>query len=201
MRWTVGARSGGRERFLNQNRPPLGMSCYIRPRRGGASVYFTVYLAERGSGLLMEEILRLRAAVREVHEARPFHIGAWVVLPDHIHAVWTLPPGDSDFSTRWSAIKARFSRGLPPGARRASHETRREKAIWQRRFWEHHVRDVAEYDRLVRYCRDNPVKHGLVERAVDWPYSSIHRDIRLGLVEAERGGDLSDGRHERKIAV
>lgn len=165
------------------------MSCYIRPRRQGASIFFTVNLAERSSRLLVDEILRLRAAVREVRGARPFHIDAWVVLPDHMHAVWTLPPGESDYSTRWSAIKARFTRGLPAGERRRSHELRREKAIWQRRFWEHHVRDLEEYRRLVRYCWGNPVKHGFVENAADWPYSSIHRDIRLGLVEPEWAGD------------
>lgn len=176
------------------------MSCYIRPCRGGASVFFTVYLAERGSRLLVDEVLRMRAAVRQVRGARPFHIDAWVVLPDHIHAVWTLPPGDSDVSTRWSAIKARFSRGLPPGEWRASHVARREKAIWQRRFWEHHVRDVGEYGRLVRYCWDNPVKHGLVQRAVDWPYSSIHRDVRLGLAEADRVADLAGIRFDEKLA-
>ncbi|MEQ9242270.1 REP-associated tyrosine transposase [Roseovarius indicus] len=184
------------------------MSCYIRPRRGGASVFFTVNLAHRGSRLLVEEILTLRAAVRQASAARPFHIDAWVVLPDHIHAVWTLPPGDSDFSTRWGSIKARFSRSLNEAARQPGdgpalptelpvvtagryaglkpglRADKRESAIWQRRFWEHHVRDLNEYRRLVRYCWDNPVKHGYVERAIDWPYSSIHRDVRLGLVEA-----------------
>jgi putative transposase len=109
-----------------------------------------------------------------------------VVLPDHLHAVWTLPEADSDFSTRWRLIKSRFSRALgATGHRSASMLAKNERGIWQRRFWEHHIRDEADFAAHVRYCWGNPVKHGLVERAVDWPYSSIHRDIRAGRVAAE----------------
>lgn len=152
------------------------MALYIRPRLPGARIYFTVNLALRGSALLTHQIARLRAAVRQTRQERPFYIDAWVVLPDHIHAVWTLPDGDVDYSTRWGAIKARFSAGLPEGHKRASHEQRREKGIWQRRFWEHHLRDEADYAAHVRHCWMNPVKHGLVTQPQDWPYSSIHRE-------------------------
>ncbi len=158
------------------------MSCYRRPHVTGSRIFFTVALARPGEDLLLREVDRLRAAVVQTRNERPFGIDAWVVLPDHMHAVWTLPPGDRDFSTRWAAIKARFSRGLEAGPRRPSHLARREKAIWQRRFWEHHLRDEAEFDAQVQYCWENPVRHGLVDRATDWPFSSIHRDIRRGLV-------------------
>jgi putative transposase len=154
------------------------MSNYVRPRVSGATVFFTVNLAERGSRLLVDEVARLRAAVRQTCAERPFHIDAWVVLPDHIHAVWTLPTGDSDFSTRWRLIKSRFSRGLPKGPLRASHELRQERGIWQRRFWEHHVHGPDEYNALIRYCWMNPVKHGLAQKPEDWMYSSVHRDLR-----------------------
>ncbi|MBS0563020.1 MAG: transposase [Proteobacteria bacterium] len=168
------------------------MPGYLRPRAPGASVFFTVALADRRSDLLVREVGRLRAAVAAVRAARPFGIEAWVVLPDHLHAVWWLPEGNADYSVRWGAIKARFTRGLPAGRLRESHEFRREKGIWQRRFWEHHIRDEADLEAHVRYCWINPVKHGLVERAVDWSYSSIHRDIRVGRVEPEWAGTVPD---------
>ena len=161
------------------------MPDYVRIKSKGAAVFFTVALADRGSDLLLREVNRLRDAVRHTMAKRPFGVEAWVVLPDHMHAVWQMPAGDGDYSGRWAAIKARFSAGLPEGRVRYSHITRREKGIWQRRFWEHHIRDEADFAAHLRYCWGNPVKHGLVERAVDWPYSSIHRDIRLGRVEAE----------------
>ncbi|WP_338548859.1 REP-associated tyrosine transposase [Roseovarius phycicola] len=178
------------------------MSFYRRLRVSGATVFFTVSLAQRGGWLLVDEVTRLRAAVRQTKTERPFHIDAWVVLPDHLHAVWTLPAGDADFSTRWGAIKARFTRNLredgrvrfhptnakalghgvgwnPTLPRSASKVRKGDAGIWQRRFWEHHIRDEADYWAHVRYCWLNPVKHGLVERPKYWPYSSVHRDRRF----------------------
>ncbi len=152
------------------------MSNYIRPQIAGACVFFTVTLANRHSQLLTREIAALRAAVRRTKAERPFAIDAWVVLPDHMHCVWTLPDGDRDFSTRWSVIKARFSRAMPPTPRRPSHAARREHGIWQRRFWEHHLRSEADKTAAIRYCWINPVKHGLAAHPEAWPYSSIHRD-------------------------
>lgn len=156
------------------------MSIYLRPRIPGATIFFTLCLAERGASLLTDEIDRLRAACRQTMQSRPFRIEAMVVLPDHLHAVWTLPEGDANYSARWGAIKARFSRELPAGRLRASHIARREKGIWQRRFWEHHLRSDAARLAAIRYCWANPVKHGLVAAPQDWPYSSIHRDMRSG---------------------
>ena len=152
------------------------MSRYLRPRVSGATVFFTVALATRGTDLLVREIEALRQAVRLTRAERPFGIDAWVVLPDHMHCVWTLPEGDADYSTRWSVIKARFSRAMPPVPRRRSHAPRREHGVWQRRFWEHHIRDERDYEGHVRYCWLNPVKHGLVGDPADWPHSSYHRD-------------------------
>jgi putative transposase len=106
-------------------------------------------------------------------------------MPDHLHTIWTLPEGDADFSTRWGAIKARFTMSL--------RQNKREAAIWQRRFWEHHIRDEADYVAYVRCRWINPVKHGFVERAADWPFSSIHREIAHGLVEPEWSGSVPDG--------
>lgn len=152
------------------------MSNYIRPQRSGACVFLTMTLADRGSRLLVEQIEALRAAVRKTRVERPFEINAWVVMPDHMHCVWTLPEGDDGYAVRVGLIKARFSRAVPMGVRRASHVARRERGIWQRRFWEHHIRSEAEYRNHVAYCWHNPVKHGYVEDVRDWPYSSWHRD-------------------------
>lgn len=152
------------------------MSNYLRPRIGGASVFFTVAAQARGRDTLVRHIGTLRSAVAVTRAERPFRIDAWVVLPDHLHCVWTLPEGDSDYSVRWSVIKARFALAVPEGNRRTSHIVRRERGVWQRRFWEHHIRDEDDFAAHVRYCWINPVKHGLVETPADWPYSSYHRD-------------------------
>ena len=155
------------------------MPNYRRPKVTGAVVFFTVTLAQRGAITLLDEINILRAAVRKTKRERPFVIDAWVVLPDHLHCVWTLPAGDRDFSTRWRLIKTRFSKELPKGPTRPSHTARHERGIWQRRFWEHHIRDEADYWAHVQYCWTNPVKHGFVARPEDWPYSSVHHDARF----------------------
>lgn len=151
------------------------MPSYLRPKVQGATIFFTVALACRGDDLLVREVARLRDAVRVTRSERPFWIDAWVVLPDHLHAVWTLPANDRDFSTRWRLIKSRFAMGLPEGTLRPSHVIRGERGIWQRRFWEHHIRDADDFRAHVEYCRVNPVKHGLVARPEDWPFSSVHR--------------------------
>jgi len=155
------------------------MPNYRRPRLPGATIFFTVNLADRSSDLLVRRIDLLRAAVRATRAAHPFEIKAWVVLPDHMHCIWRLPDGDADYALRWRQIKTRVSRACPMGPRRRSHIARAERGIWQRRFWEHHVRSDEEEAALTEYCWTNPVKHGLVDRARDWPYSSVHRDERF----------------------
>jgi len=164
---------------------------YRRTDVKGGTYFFTVNLAERRHHLLVEHIDVLRHAVQQVKQQHPFHIDAFVVLPDHLHAIWTLPQGDADFATRWMLIKAGFSRRIARGERRnQSRISKRERGIWQRRFWEHLIRDDKDYARHVDYIHYNPVKHGYVNRAVDWPFSSIHRYISSGLVDRDWGGDI-----------
>ncbi|HEY1033411.1 MAG TPA: transposase [Pseudoxanthomonas sp.] len=156
---------------------------YRRIRQAGGTYFFTVNLAERSSTLLVDRVDDLRHAVRTVKQRHPFDIVAWVVLPDHLHAIWTLPDGDGDCATRWMLIKARFSRSIPKGERiRASRRRKGERGIWQRRFWERLMTDESDLRSHVDYVHINPVKHGHVVRASDWPYSSIHRYIGLGLM-------------------
>jgi len=157
----------------------MGMPNYVRPKIEGATVFFTVALARRGAWTLVENVEVLRDAVRTTRAERPFGVDAWVVLPDHMHCVWTLPEGDGDYATRWRLIKSRFSRELPMGPRRASHVARQERGIWQRRYWEHHIRDDADCAAHVEYCWWNPVKHGLVAEPGAWAWSSWHRDSRV----------------------
>jgi putative transposase len=151
---------------------------YRRALVGGATYFFTVNLADRRCRLLVEHIDELREAVREVKQAHPFEVVAWVVLPEHMHAIWSLPPGDSDYSMRWNQIKGGFSRRIPKGDRVSkSRIGKRERGIWQRRFWEHLIRNDEDLGRHVDYTHYNPVKHGYVQRAIDWPFSSFHRFV------------------------
>jgi hypothetical protein len=107
-------------------------------------------------------------------------------------AIWALPEGDGDFSMRWSLIKSGFSRGLDSKPRSLSKVRKREKGIWQRRYWEHAIRDDADLERHVDYIHFNPVKHGHVTRVTDWPHSSFHRYVKHGLLAADWGGDVQD---------
>jgi putative transposase len=170
------------------------MPMYRRMRLPGATYFFTVRLAERGSSVLTEHVDALRAAYRATAAEHPMVCDAIVILPDHLHAVWTLPPGDAAYSERWRKIKARFSRAVGRyGPRSASKRAKRERGLWQRRFWEHTIRGEADHALHLRYCWANPVRHGLVARPADWPYSSIHRDIRAGLIDADWAGPVPDG--------
>ena len=167
------------------------MTEYRRPRQPGGTWFFTVNLAKRrGNQLLVERIDHLREAIRSVSLRRPFSLEAEVVLPDHLHCIWTLPPGDTDFSTRWGLIKGKFSRGIEKGERISrSRLKRRERGIWQRRFWEHLIRNDEDFKRNVDYIHWNPVKHGLVSRVVDWPHSSFHEYVHRGLYPEDWGGE------------
>ncbi len=170
------------------------MSTYRRARVPGATYFFTVNLADQGDTSLTDHVDRLRAAYRATADEHPIFCGAMVVLPDHLHAVWTLPAHDADFSERWRKIKARFSRSLGEQRRRSPSKIgKRECGLWQRRFWEHLIRDEADYQAHVAYCWGNPVRHGLVAQAAEWPYSSIHRDIRAGRVDTQWAGATPDG--------
>jgi len=166
------------------------MPNYRRAFVPGGCWFFTVNLLERRQTLLVDYIATLREAVATTRKSRAFAIDAFVVLPDHLHAIWTLPPGDHDFSTRWRLIKSRFAKALPKHEQlSAVRVARNERGVWQRRFWEHLIRDEGDYARHVEYCYVNPLKHQLVTRVRDWPYSSFHRDVRTGIFPLDWGGD------------
>ncbi|MGA4323193.1 REP-associated tyrosine transposase [Ectopseudomonas hydrolytica] len=169
------------------------MPNYRRERISGATYFFTVTLADRRSRILVEEIALLRRIYGEANKRMPFKTVAICVLPDHLHAVWELPEDDLDYSLRWALIKSHFSRALPAMATvSASKIRKREKGIWQRRFWEHRIRDEDDLARHVDYIHFNPVKHGLVSQVGDWPYSSFHRYVAHGLLSADWGGRDDD---------
>ncbi len=169
------------------------MSNYRRYRVPGGTYFFTVNLLERRQDTLVRHIDSLRDAVRKTRHERPFHIDAWVVLPDHLHCVWTLPPGDDDFSNRWKAIKIRFVQALPRTEHRSKVRIAKgERAIWQRRFWEHAIRDERDYTQHIDYVHLNPLKHGYVQRVVDWPHSTFHRYVAAGLLPAGWCGIVTD---------
>lgn len=173
------------------------MSRYRRTRVAGGTYFFTVALADRHSRLLVNSIDLLRESYRAVKRELPFETLAVCVLPDHLHAVWRLPEGDADLSTRWQRIKAGFSRGLPARWPGDSKSRKGEKGIWQRRFWEHLLRDEDDLRRHVDYIHYNPVKHGLTRAVADWPYISFHRHVRDGLLPPDWAGDArmaADGR-------
>jgi putative transposase len=153
--------------------------------------FFTHNLLERNQTLLVDQVDALRCAFAETQKKYPFEIAAIVVLPDHLHAIWSLPPEDADFSTRWRLIKTRFAKSLPRQESRSPVRIARgERGVWQRRFWEHLIRDDADYARHVEYCYINPVKHHLVRRVRDWPHSSFHRDVRRGLFPLDWAGEV-----------
>jgi putative transposase len=169
------------------------MTNYRRAFIAGGTYFFTVNLADRRSALLTEHIASLRAAFRYARARHPFTIDAIVVLPDHLHAVWTLPDGDPDFPLRWRLIKTAFSRSIPPYEVISESRGRKgERGIWQRRYWEHAVRDQQDLDRHLDYIHYNPVKHGHARRVKDWQYSSFHRTVKLGILAEDWAGDLSE---------
>jgi putative transposase len=174
------------------------MSRYRRATTAGSSYFFTV-VAYRRQPILCDEPIRnaLRVAIEEVRRARPFVIDAWVLLPDHLHCIWTLPDGDADFSTRWMKIKRAVSLACGEDYRRADLVTasklkHRESTIWQRRFWEHQIRDEKDFALHVDYIHFNPVKHGNSQRVEDWPYSTFFRYVNEGVYERDWVG-VMDG--------
>ena len=170
------------------------MVSYRRNLIPGASYFFTVTLLDRTSRLLIERIADLREVMRSVRDERPFDIDAVVILPDHLHCIWTLPPGDADYAMRWREIKSRFSRKIPAGEYRSLGRVNKgERSIWQRRYWEHTLRDERDMEQHVNYIHYNPVKHGHVTRVADWPYSSFHRFVQKGIYPLDWGGDNRRG--------
>jgi putative transposase len=154
-------------------------------------IFFTVNLLDRKSDLLIHHINELHEAIRQVRISRPFRIDTWVILPDHMHCIWTLPNGDDNYSSRWKAIKIRFAKQIPKAGNRLNVRLRKgERGIWQRRFWEHTIRDERDYAMHVDYIHINPLKHGLVKNVLDWPHSTFHRYVELGVYPDDWAGDV-----------
>ncbi|MES2297413.1 MAG: transposase [Pseudomonadota bacterium] len=156
----------------------------LQQRVPGASFFFTVRLREAGSTLLTDHIASFGAALRAVRRRAPFHVDAWVVLPDHLHAMWTLPPGDVDYPQRWTAIKRAFSAALDAAGVTA---TLGSGTIWARRYRDLQVADMEEFAILVDYIHQNPLRHGYCAKAVDWHWSSLHRHLASGRAPPAHG--------------
>lgn len=170
------------------------MSRYRRADIAGGTYFFTLVTYRRRL-LLCDAPVRaaLRDAIRTVRARHPFTIDAWVLLPDHLHCLWTLPPGDADFAKRWSLIKRNVSMVCADQYHRVDWMTtsktkHRESTLWQRRYWEHCIRSETDFANHMDYIYINPVKHGLVYRVCDWPYSTFHRDVKRGLYAPDWAG-------------
>lgn len=169
------------------------MSRYRRADTPGGTYFFTV-VTYRRQPILCDPPVReaLRQAICEMRNRRPFVVDAWVLMPDHLHCIWTLPSGDADFATRWSLIKRQVSTACGEHYRRGewltdSKRKHRESTIWQRRYWEHQIRNESDLARHLDYIHYNPVKHALCRQPQDWPWSTIHRYIGSGLLPADWG--------------
>jgi REP-associated tyrosine transposase len=169
------------------------MTDYRRAYIPGASWFFTVNLAERKNNrLLIDQIDLLRRSFKYTQQRYSFRMDAVVNLPDHIHCIWTLPPEDADFSVRWNMLKGYFSRNIEKTERiSASRKSRRERGIWQRRFWEHLLRNQTDVNSHVDYIHWNPVKHGWVKNVRDWPHSRFHRYVEQGVYSDSWGSGES----------
>lgn len=167
----------------------------VRYRRNfvpGGTYFFTVTLADRRSRVLVDHVAALRSALRVARQERPFAIDAIVVLPEHLHAIFTLPPGDADFPGRWRRIKGYFSARLIAAGVAGKRRPNGDLVLWQRRFWEHTIRNDTDFARHVDYVHFNPVKHGLVSRVRDWPHSSFHLFVRQGILPEDWAGDVDE---------
>src|SRR3990172_4690733 len=173
------------------------MSNYRRARATGGTYFFTVVAGERRKILTAPESREaLRNAINVVKRQYPFTVEAWVLLPEHLHCIWTLPEGDRDYSKRWGLIKAGFSKqtrnALHHNARlTASKQKHRETSVWQRRFWEHSISDEEDFRRHMDYVHYNTVKHGLVNHVKDWPYSTFRRYVAKSVYPEDWGNDVA----------
>lgn len=161
---------------------------YRRNRLAGGTYFFTATLHDRRATYLTAHIDELRQAIHDTRAARSFQIDAIVVLPDHLHTIWTLPSGDGDYAGRWRMLKSRFTRLLVKKGVDITCNAKNEYALWQRRYWEHTIRGDEGLQRHVDYVHYNPVKHGFVKHVADWPYSSFHRHVQAGLVPIDWTG-------------
>lgn len=166
------------------------MPRYKRIYQDGGVYFFTVNLQNRKSNLLIQRIDELRKAIRKVKNKHPFIIHAWVILPEHMHCIWELPKNNYDYSMRWRLIKTHFSRSVPNDEPRSIVRSRRkERGIWQYRFWEHLIRDETDFINHINYIHYNPVKHGYVDNVKDWKYSSFHKHLKSGVYQQDWGSE------------
>lgn len=172
----------------------LAMPKYIRSSRVGGTFFFTVRLADHRSDVLVRDVDLLRRVTRQTRDRLPFEINEIVVLPSVIHTIWTLPEGDADFSARWRMLKSLFSRNVPqPDVLTGRRLRPGEKGVWQRRFWEHMIRDGDDFAAHRHMIHSAPVQAGLVNRMTDWQWSSVHRSIARG--EVPTATKIGDGYH------
>ena len=171
----------------------LAMVLYRRNFIPGGTYFFTVTLFDRRSSVLTDNIDALRNAFRTARNERPFEVDGIVILPDHVHAVMKLPLDDSDFAGRWRRIKGHFSSALLHAGVDIARHSNGELALWQRRYWEHTIRNEDDFERHIDYVHFNPVKHGYVRRVGDWPHSSFHLYVRAGLLPGDWAGEVGEG--------
>ncbi len=167
------------------------MVLYRRNFVPGGTYFFTVTLADRRAITLVDHVENLRTAYQSVVSARSIDTIAICVLPDHLHAVWTMPDGDANFSSAWVLIKARFSRAVAKVDPRIVRVRNDQFNLWQSRFWEHTIRDDRDLEAHVNYIHFNPAKHGYCTSAAEWPHSSFHRYVREGLLTSDWAVDTS----------
>ena len=176
---------------------------YRRAKTPGGTYFFTVNTYRRQPILTIWEVRQaLRSGIQKAKQTLPFEIEAWVLLPDHLHTIWTLPKEDANYAARWAIIKREVSKRCgqlinPSGKLSASRGKRKESYFWQRRFWEHQIRDEIDFQRHMDYLHWNPVKHGLVRKVVEWPYSTFHRYVAQEVYPPDWGGyemtDMDEG--------
>ncbi len=168
---------------------------YRRAKIEGGTYFFTVITEGRQPIFKDASAVALfETGLSRIRERHPFEVDAYVILPEHIHMLWTLPAGDADYSKRWRLIKEAFTKSSvrhDAPQRSESRRAKSEQAIWQRRFWEHVIRDESDFCEHVDYIHSNPVRHGLVSAAQDWPHSSFSEWVRCGAYEPHWGsGDM-----------
>jgi putative transposase len=175
------------------------MSNYRRAITKGGTYFFTVVTYRRQCFLCDAQVRSaLRAGIHFARKDHPFSIDAWVLLPDHLHCIWTLPPDDADFGILCAIIKRFATKQCNPELKRddwikPSKLKRRESTLWQRRFWEHQMGDERDFEKHVDYIHHNPVKHGLAKQASDWPYSTFHRYVKNVVYGIGWAGISSEG--------
>jgi putative transposase len=163
---------------------------YRRNFTAGGTFFFTVTLDDRTSQALTKDVDALRTAIKETQRSQPFTIDAAVILPDHLHIIMTLPEGDADYPNRWRLIKRRFTERVVKSGTAIARHSNGELLLWQRRYWEHTIRDEGDFERHIDYIHFNPVRHGLVGLVRDWPYSSFHRYVQREVLPEDWAGDF-----------